>query len=416
MYKVADHAVDIGNDPGFLKLKKMMSPDSTAMDSDIASSLSDLRILSPEELELLPDNDFALILVDTNGNITRKYPRADVDNAIVSALYLIDSASKLPYKAAAIAASNLLEVIDSKQFKYPAKLKNEIREGLWNLEQLEPSAKSLGNIYRAPKSSLEEDLRKGQGDAIKSEKSARAKLSDSDFVYVFEKNGSKHRMFPVDSVENIIKTASYFKENCTQLPYEHRHKFAKVLRDKVIEKGLKFDTTAISKYASTEWSPVVELSVLNRISLLEKISIDKNEKTAEYEVNFNGGKDKLASIVAYKKLLETAGKCEIDSFSETLHRIDKLAGLTSQYGKNILNPYSSTYAEQRSFYTKEASETISYAGKTISADQIKKFDFSKVAEIIDDFTAKELKSDPINVFNSLPVPYKSVIVDAIHNK
>lgn len=421
MYKLSEKTIDISNDPGLTKLKSILSNDSIFKE-DFIKALSDVSILEADELTLLPDGDFALLLVDTNGNITRKFPKPDLDNALVSALYLIDSSKNMPYKANAIAASNILDSMKDQKSPYPDELIWKIKDSLRDLIDMFPEADKYGNTYKAPKSSLEEDLRKGQGDEIRKEKMARKDLSDDDFVFVSEKKGKVHRLFPISTKEELTKQASYFRDNHNQFSLEHRHHFAKRLRDKSIKLGMRLNGDIITKYASSKISPTIELSIISRINSLQKTELIKNEKTAEYEVAFNGNKEKLGALIGYKKLLNSINSSNtptidtLDKIATSMHKLDKVAGLTSAYGKTINDPYTSTYQKVAIMNVHDlATETIQYAGNIITADQIKALDLSDLGGLIDDITLNELRSDPVAVFNSLPIPYKSVIVEAIKN-
>ena len=55
-------------------------------------------------------------------------------------------------------------------------------------------------------------------------------------------------------------------------------------------------------------------------------------------------------------------------------------------------------------------------GKTINAKDIMNLDIGSLGGMIDQSTFDELLKDPIAVFNSLPIPYKSVIIEALNLK
>jgi len=420
MYKFAEMSLDSATDPGYSKLSKLLSKTYKGYEKlDLKEELKDLNILSASDMELLPDNDFALVYTDKDGNISRRFPRADLDNSIVSALYLIDTAKNLPILAAAIAADNLRDVIGAPKFKYAAEVKWLLNHYLTEIAEKAPESRDMTNVYREPKDRSDMSDR-SQTMAVSDVKEARAKLSDNDYVFVTTRYGTTHRLFPVNNKEALLKQAEFFNENHGQFELEHRHQFAKKLRDKAAELNVKLSGEVVSRYASSNWSPTVDLAIKARINTLKDVRLIPNEKTGAYEAHLAGDSDTVAALVGYKKLEKVAGKIDdIDGFASTLHKLDKLSGLTRNYGKNLSDPYSSTYMKTAfigGLQKDLASASTMFAGIKITANDIMALDVGDLAGVIDDFTLNELKSDPIAVFNSLPIPYKSVIVEALGQK
>lgn len=420
MFKMADRVLDSNNDSGYSKLNKLLSKRYDDYDNnpvDMKKELADVNVMSPADLELLPDNDFALIYIDSDNNIIRRFPRPDVDNAIISALYLIDTYKELPYKAAAIAANNLLDVLHGPKFKYHRKIRNCITDKLYDIQDLEPISEDMVNIYREGKTSLEDQLRKGQLQEIQKVKMARKDLNDDDFVFITKKAGKTHRLFPINDVPALLKQANYFSQNENIFSLEHRHQFAKRLRDKSASLGVKIASETLSKYASNKWSPTADANVMSRIKALTSTTLVKNEKTGSYDAALNGDKDTVAAIVGYKKLLKIAGSnVDKDTFAVSLHRLDKACGLDKCYGKTITNPYTSTFQKQAFFNGDEVDKALtSFAGKKVSAKDLARLNLGDVVGVLDSDTFDELIANPIDVFNSLPNPYKSVILEALES-
>jgi len=420
MYKFAEKTIDTASDSGFSKLDKVLSLPFQGLQEkgiSIKKELADINILTASDMELLPDSDFALIHVDKSGNITRRFPIVDLGNALISALYLVSEYKNIPSMAASIAADNITKALSSFKFKYPVAIKYAILDKLSDIIGISGGEAHKGNIFREEKTSLDAELRKGQLDEMTKVKEARAKIKDSDFVFISEKNGKTHRLFPVDTKENLCKQAEFFSKNHNEFHLQHRHEFAKKLRDKAAELRVRLDGEIISKYASYDWSPTVDCNVQARINILKEVQLEKNEKTGEYESGLRGGRETLPALVGYTKLLKMAGRVDIDSFANSLHKLDMACGLDSSYGKAISDPFSGTYMKVAAFGVNDlASTSVMFAGKKINARDILSIDLGATGGIIDTLTFDELRRDPIAVFNSLPIPYKSVILEAIESK
>lgn len=425
MYKFAERNIDISTDSNLSKLKKLfgegikdMHGNKVKVDFD---AIKDLELLDNDDLKYISDGDFALIHIDKDNNITRRFPMATLGDTVVSAIYFLKNHDSMPVQAQIIAANNLKNRLETAcEVGQIPTCERSVRELEWALSDYARMSgykpKKTNKYYESEdpenKLTMEQQVRQ----AISLEKEARAKLKDDDFVFV---NGN-NRLFPINTVQNIEKAASYFNENEKGFSLYHRHLFAKRLRDKTASVGAKIKADRLSKYASSLWSPTAEDCVWHRINMLNSINPIRNEKTGEYEVRTvnNSVQDKV--LIGYRKLASLVGKMDIDQFAETLYQFDKAAGLDQRYAYGLRDAFESTYAQVPFFRptVKKASKKvafgkITFGGKTIDANKIFNLDIGDLGGMIDNDTFEELKCDPVNVFNSLPIPYKSVIMDAI---
>ena len=433
MFKFKDLSLDIGSDAGYVKLAEIMK------EPEIRSKFKDLDVLDPEDLKVLPDSDFALIHYDKDDNKVRRFPCPDISNTIVSALYLLKSKDSIPMAAGKTAAAilslkidNFLDAIrnnkssnDSTLTNLENKIDYDVANNLanlldhefdcWNIKYYNPS-----NVYREIGDTMESKVEEKIKSDTATKKEARAKLSDNDFVFVSEKNGVKHRLFPITNKEELLKQAAYFDANYKQFHMEHRNTFAKKLRDKAAEYKVRLNTQTISKYASNEWCPTAYECLKNRINQLKGVRISYNEKTAEYEAEMIADDTRSQALVGYMKLAGQIGEMNIDKYAHTLYLLDKASGLEKGYGKTVRDPYASTY-KQAAFNTSDIiaplnNLTTMFMGKTINANDLMNLDIGSLGGMIDQATFDELMKDPIAVFNSLPIPYKSVIIEALNSK
>jgi len=76
--------------------------------SDMPESVKTAQVLSPEDRSTLPDDAFALVMIN-GGETLRKYACIDEGNTRLSVEYFIKNAHKLPAVAQKTAAENLMK-------------------------------------------------------------------------------------------------------------------------------------------------------------------------------------------------------------------------------------------------------------------------------------------------------------------
>lgn len=402
-----DFIVDSGNDPGYIKLAAVMPQfikrEVKKLDCGTCGSKSLMKqwenavIAKPETLAMLPDSDFALIIKEKDGDVVRKFPCHTEDDTAVSMIYLLANKDTLPPKARAIAAQRLLDAFGDSSVGPTWEIRDIVTEYKKEVPQ--------GNVYNENEfgyydSNIE--------DVLPSPEETK-KTAAANYVFL-DKNG--RGMFDISTKENWDKVAQYFIENHAAYELDHRHMFAKKLRDKAAELSITPEAPSISKYASYCWSPCVEEEVASRVALLEKY--DVIEKTASYA----GDGDEVIALIGYKKLLKYANdkSMNIDVFASTLRKLDAASGVEDFYGKGVTNAYEATYSKVASlsgFTRRGSEEKTTFSGKEITVSDILSLRAEDLIGMFDSGTLDELKSDPIQVFSTLPIPYKSAVLDAL---
>lgn len=412
MKKLATKIVDISNDVGGKALSGIVS--SSEYKTLVPEELKKIEILTGDELEMLPDSDFALILVEKNGDISRKYPKPDFNHALVSGLYLADSYEKLPDQALAIAAKNLLDVLDGPS-PYSWEIVGKVTGKLRGFKDLQKGTK--GNIYRVDRTSQEDELRKAQGQEIREEKEARAKLADCEFAFVSHRDGKKHRLFPIENTENIKKATAYFDENYKLFTPGQRHMFSLAVQKQASKLKVEVESDVMAKYASSEWSPSVIAAINTRIDRLKTKNIHLVKEGSSYHHAVKDH-DLPKLLRAYEEMKKKAGKGDIHKFANLLYALDKASGLEDSYGKTMSDAYTATYSGKKTaglldLLGQKTDDFVEYAGKKIGLDQLENLDPSDFFGIIARDVIDEIKSAPKEVFDSLPAPYKSAIVEVL---
>lgn len=449
MFKLADMVIDTASDVTNKKL-------SGIIDRGLAKAFTDwnnkkqevpkwavdiihrINLADHGTLKLMDDDQFALIYIDKDGTKHRRFPLVDMGNAIISAMYFLDSYKSLSSEAAAVACKGIALFLENNrrlsrslggntasdtELNNLASLADKLEDRLYQLEDKKGLAANRGRwrddgSYNNVVKEVEEEKSPLQGNITRNIKEARAHLADRDFVFVTHNEGQKHRLFPVSNKEEVVKIANYFVENEGKYELEYKYAFAKKLRDKASEYDVVIPES-VYKYASYEWHPDAQSAVRARIDMLSNFAPKYNEKTGGYEMASTNNKDKDESLVALIKLSSMIGHIDIDDFATALHAVDKVAGLDRAYGKTLTNAYESVYfpVSPKLFSTvKTASEKVDfvqYNEQKIPVSKLLNLKLAQVSGVIDSDTLSELHKDPVSVFKSLPTPYKSAIIQAI---
>jgi hypothetical protein len=88
---------------------------------DIPQTVKEAQVLSPEERRTLPDDVFALVLLN-NGESLRKYACIDAGGTTLAVEYFLKTAYKLPPEAQRVAAENLVTACGWYDLEVPEKL------------------------------------------------------------------------------------------------------------------------------------------------------------------------------------------------------------------------------------------------------------------------------------------------------
>ena len=107
--------IDFYDDPNGLVLKTKIAAEQ------VPSFIKTAQFLGEGQREALPDDVFALVMVD-RGEKLRKYACVDKGNAALSVIYFLENKDKLPEEAQKVAAANLLTACKWHDLQPPAPL------------------------------------------------------------------------------------------------------------------------------------------------------------------------------------------------------------------------------------------------------------------------------------------------------
>lgn len=405
----------------------------------IPDSVKIAHQLSSEEREALPDDVYALVLVDGQDSV-RKFACVDEGNTVLNVAYFFKHAHKLPAPAQKTAAANLAVACGWYGLEVPEELE-KVALGLstvMNAAMLPSVLKGTGNQIRdnlaatgaaggrimapheqhaigammkgAEVSGTATMPSQGPGNLANSGKrqiggsntSAMKCAFISPYVDVtgmepvsyaqpaHNEHTAYRGMYPLDSYAQVKTASQYFDDNRKQMPHDMRHEFAVNLVKRASALGISVSDECRT-YGSTTFAPEEQL----------RIALDTRRPFVT---------EKQAAVLDH--MLEHRFAEGPDSYCEALSQFDKLAQITWRYDSAVMDPYLSTYGvkeaaddndswcEGNDYITKKQLENYAVTGfHTLKSNYGEDF-------------AKEYKKDPWGIFSSLPSDQKKRIARA----
>lgn len=407
----------------------------------IPDSVKVAHRLSSDELAALPDDSFALVLLN-DGDRLRKFACVDEGNTVLNLGYFFLHGHKLPEEAQKTAAANLKVACGWYGLEVPEELEkialglgtvmNATMGGLMakgSVGQMRDNlaaTRQAGNVIMTPReqhavgSMLKgaevsgTSLAPNQDPGDLSVAGARGKPGSSNtsiaktagmvpYVDVTKKDptvklaaapyehSAYQGMYPLDSYTQVERASQYFDENLRRMPPDMRHEFAGNLVKRASALGIAVSDVAAS-YGSSTFAPVEQI----------KVAMDTRRPHLT---------EKQAAVL--DQLFEHRASLGPEAFCNALEEFDKLAKLDWRYDHSVMDPYASTYGLQKS----AADEGDSWidGNDYVTKKQIENYavtGFHTLKHDYGDDLAKEYKKDPWGIFNSLPVDQKRRIARA----
>lgn len=443
--------IDFYDDPNGLVLKTKMAA------GQVPSFIKTAQFLEESHRDRLPDDVYALVMVN-QGEKFRKYACVDKGNAALSVIYFLENKDKLPEEAQKVAAANLLTACKWHDLQPPAPLMK--MAGLlgtaMNLTTLHGNvskgvqrhSKAMGKVPGIPKigdltgsnvmplsSDTEKtagilqrdllrarDVIKGRGPAKRAERSAlRDKLRSTHpegEPYLGDKMASVMRpyvdvtgksaperfekvahqrfalvkegqnRFPIDTYGDVLEADRWFNDHGESLHPEERRELCTKLAARADEIGCKV-TDYVKKYAGVGYAPdgEVRVAVSTRMQYFQDDSPERDM--------LNGLMNKYAHVSP-------------DVFCEAVRQFDEATGLDYHWDDGVYDPWYTTYG-----FIKEAAWEFSTHGDKINEEQLKQVvnaSYPLIKEKFGDDMADGLKKSPVQIFNSLPLDTKRIIM------
>lgn len=415
--------------------------------SFLPSYIKTASFMTEEQIERLPDDQFALVLFDGTQKL-KKYATIDAGNTAISAVYLLKQAHLLPSDAVKTAAKNLIGACEYHNIPVSYELKVAAETGISPVsgKSQTPYARNAKvNKIQWPmiadrESEFQNNPRLGNHDAgvddvdqrtnyqgtpgtnymelpafpqkekmkVAAYSSSGAEIItrqkqwrespyydasnwDPSFAFTEEPPIPEKTLlddkYPVDSFSQVKTASIYFQENWQDFGPRDRHRYCVKLAQRLEELGIPI-TEKIARYGSSTYASDVDAYVEHRRSYV--------------------GEDLQEGI---DLLLEKRAQVSPETFAEALEEFDKIAGLNWHWNHHIADPWYSTFGPSMQ---KIAEEEWRWDrdGTRISEDDLKNLAVNGHERLCKSFGssfAKEFCKNPKVVFNSLPDPNKLIV-------
>ena len=356
---------------------------------------------SEEKLAALPDDAFALVMVD-QGHKIRKFACVDKGNTALSALYFLENKDKLPEEAQKVAAANLVEYCQAFQIEPPYPLCKVAAATPVKKKSADLTGSAIMPLQSNPNKEADEDSQlkatdekraaalyvdiTGKSPAPQFEKRAHSR-------YCLEKLGQGR--FPIDSYGEVLDANKWFEENGKSLHPQERREYCTKLAARAGELHISV-TDNIRKYAGKNFAPAddVRASVCTRMQFWADDAPERD--------TLSGMLDKYASASP-------------DQFCQELTAFDVKTGLDQYWDEYIVDPVACVFGLE-----KTAEWLWEQGADRLTEDQlhIGVHDSQKINALKAKFgpdLAGEIVEKPSEVFDSLPLDSKRIIARILND-
>ena len=389
-----------------------------------------------EKLAALPDDAFALVMVD-QGRKIRKFACVDKGNTALSAIYLLENKDKLPEEAQKVAAANLVEYCQAFQIEPPYQLQKLSAVILVKKKEGDLTGSTVMPLQSNPNKEADEDSqlkatdekRAGMAERIKTmritsgklkalkdyEKSVQTHMTTKSpanlYVnttgksaapkiekraharYCLEKLGQGR--FPIDSYGEVLEANKWFEENGKSLHPDERREYCTKLAARAAELHISV-TDNIRKYAGKDFAPAddVRASVCTRMQFWADDAPERD---------------------ALKGMLDKYASASPDTFCKELTEFDVKHELDQYWDEYIVDPVACVFGME-----KTAEWLWEQGADRLTEDllHVGVHDSQKIHAIKAKFgneLASEIVEKPSEVFDSLPLDSKRIIARILND-
>jgi hypothetical protein len=301
-------------------------------------------------------NLFALVIQD-GGHVLKKFATVDRGNTWLSTLYFFQNRDQLPEEAQKVAASHLLHACLCYDIDPP--------EELAKIAYSELPHDNLVNL---------------------TDMQVRRVAEVEKVAYALETEAGGR--YPISDAQSAVTAMHYLDNHLRAFDPKQRREFAVKTAAALDFMGLPL-AGAVDDYSGQHYSEHVIDFLGLRSSLLEEHGAD------------DGWQDALAKIAA------DISQNDPEITAELLYKFDQASGLNNLWDEYIPDPYISVIGHQ-----KIADETFSVGGRSTTRSALVTLsqDTEKVAEHFGPGVAEGFRSDPVAIFNSMPVPEQVTLI------
>lgn len=339
--------IDHFDDPEFMLLSGVLQG------QDPPPIIKTAHAIEPDSLDELPDQAFALVMVD-DGQKMRKFACVDPGHTALSTLYFHETYGKLPAEAIKVAAANLMAA--NEHFGLPI---SDTLRSLATEEQEKTAGVFVDISGKHPMTAQE------------------ATVEEGDYLL----NGR----FPVQNYGHVKQAESHFLDSGNRMTPRDRHEYCTGLVKKAGAYGIELHPT-IRKYGGPGYGADVEAFLGARREFLPEDAHPVLEK--------------LATAIP----VTPPG-----DFAEALAEFDKATGLNHYYDQHVPDPWWTTFGpafdKVAEFVWNQGSEHVTGS----DLDDLAVNNTTLVKDQFGDDVADAFLADPVTTFNSLPDPHKIIL-------
>jgi hypothetical protein len=314
------------------------------------------HIPSRDETEVLPSEEFALVLYHPQTGFLNKYATGDKYITKLNLKIFEDKHRGYPDEIAKTAAYYLVRAARHYRLDVPEEV-----------EKL-ASGKHVSNVVDLTLVNKTAWINKQEMDKVAEE---------------VEYALPEKKKYPIHTIGMVKKAMDYFEQHSRKFEPKDALEFASHVKQAAVKFNLPTTGTTLDKYASLTSQKFNEDLKAHLLSRKGYVSED------------NAG--------VYDELLEKSASLGVVKTAEYLAVIDKKFEVNRQWNRGVHDPYLSVLG-----MVKEAN--CSHKGKTIKKSMLKK----AAESIVDADTLKDLSGpDGLDVFESLPRPIKDKIANNI---
>jgi hypothetical protein len=404
--------LDFYDDPTGSVLKKKV-PTANAIPEFIKTA----ERLTRGEMEKLPDDVFALVMLDGDSKM-RKYACVDKGNTALSVIYFMENKDFLPEEAQKVAAANLCTACGWYDMLPPdelmlmagmekmalvgalmgaATMASGVAEG-HKKQQARKQMLAAGvpgsQVMKAGELSGSEPMPYGQDPEKTSAlnpyvdvagKKPPVKVEhETGSRFALVKEGEAH--YPIDTAQQVQRAFSYFDRYMDRFTPAERHQYCVKVASRAGELGLRVPKL-IEKYGAMTLAPDAHVAIYTRQRLFR-------EGTGEH------------SLLEEMKTKCAAVKPEV--LAVALENFDRQTDLDQMWDNGIPDPYFSVFGK-----VAEAQYSFVHGNDVINEERLKRCAREckeNIEELFGEDVAEEFSKNPVQIFDSLPLDSKRIIM------
>jgi hypothetical protein len=389
MNKVGTQIVDPYDD-NFGLLKKFFN------DKEMPGFIKKADIMNQEDLNLLPDHAFALVLVGGEKPL-RKYACIDKAHTAVNAMYFLEKKASLPEKARTVAAENIVRACAHFQLVPPTPLVKEAKSDKILIKSDGP----IITTKRTKKAELtgtslmpiDAPTSRAKLASIMGSPYVELELEEDPFIgKVAEYDPGSHVLDPnckLASYDHVSRAVRFFEENGKEMHPRIRHEVCVKIASRANKLGVPLDTV-IQKYGSLTYASPFEFNTA--VEMRKRVWGDLGNE---------------AGPTMLDKLIEKRASMEPSIFAEALSELDIATGVDRYWDEGLCDPWLTTFGKiaQEDWKWMQGNDYLNEEDLRRLVEEGQDVLTQKFGEDV----AQGLRKNPIQIFSSLPLNSKIAI-------